>query len=92
LILDDTTSAVDMETEAIIQKNLRELDSCSTTLIIAQRVSSLRHADRIYVIDRGKIAESGTHDELMALKGYYYQTCLLQYGQAEEELTGYGTK
>lgn len=87
LILDDTTSAVDMETEKYIQEKLRALPKSSTTLIIAQRVSSVMHADRIYILDNGKISESGTHAELMEKRGYYYQTCLLQSGGAEEAVS-----
>ncbi|MDR1692254.1 MAG: ABC transporter ATP-binding protein/permease [Oscillospiraceae bacterium] len=80
IILDDTTSAVDMETEKLIQQRLRERSRKATTLIIAQRVSSIRHADRIYILENGRITEEGNHSELMANKGYYYQTCLLQQG------------
>ncbi|GHU87659.1 ABC transporter ATP-binding protein [Clostridia bacterium] len=82
LILDDTTSAVDMETEQYIQSQLKALPKRSTTLIIAQRVSSIKHADMIYIMDGGRIAERGTHEELMKLKGYYYETCMLQQGGA----------
>lgn len=87
LILDDTTSAVDMETETAIQKALGELETRATTLIIAQRVSSVMHADRIIILDDGKIVEQGSHNELMALKGYYYNTCILQHGVMEEEVS-----
>lgn len=92
LILDDTTSAVDMETEKYIQEQLKELPTQATTLIIAQRVTSVMHADRIYILDNGKIAEQGTHAELMALKGYYYNTCLLQNGVLTEGGNNNGQK
>lgn len=80
LIFDDTTSAVDMETEKIIQSRLRAHKTKATTLIIAQRVSSIRHADFICVLQNGRIAEQGTHEDLMSLGGYYYETCRLQQG------------
>ena len=80
LILDDTTSAVDMETEAYIQEHLQAMPKKSTTIIIAQRVSSVKHADRIYILDKGRIVEEGSHRELMQKKGYYYHTCVLQHG------------
>lgn len=78
LILDDTTSAVDMETEKVIQKNLRELASGCTKIIIAQRISSIREADKIFVIRNKQIEEAGTHSELIAKHGYYYRINKLQ--------------
>ena len=80
LIMDDTTSAVDSETEQYIQKQLRNLPFDCTKLIIAQRISSMRHADLILVLQDGKITERGTHQELLQKKGYYWQTYCLQYG------------
>ncbi|MBO4515291.1 MAG: ABC transporter ATP-binding protein, partial [Lachnospiraceae bacterium] len=81
LILDDTTSAVDMETEKQIQHSLKELDFPCTKIIIAQRISTTKSADKILVIQDGKIAECGTHDELVALDGYYASLVKLQMGE-----------
>lgn len=81
LILDDTTSAVDMETEKQIQHSLNELDFPCTKLIIAQRVSTTKFADKILIIQGGRITEEGTHDELVAKKGYYYNLVQLQTGE-----------
>lgn len=78
LILDDTTSAVDMETEKHIQESLENLDFNCTKLIIAQRISSTKDADKIIILENGKIKEMGTHDELLAKKGYYYEVFMLQ--------------
>ncbi len=83
LILDDTTSAVDMETEKYIQNQLRELDFDCTKIIIAQRISSVRHADLILVLRDGKIAEAGTHEELLAQHGEYYEINAIQRGSVE---------
>ncbi|MCI8500820.1 MAG: ABC transporter ATP-binding protein [Oscillospiraceae bacterium] len=80
LILDDTTSAVDMETEKYIQKQLRELDFSCTKFIIAQRISSVKQADKIIILDGGKIVESGTHEELLGQNGYYREIYELQHG------------
>lgn len=80
LVLDDATSALDMETEKTIQKNLRENNA--SKIIIAHRISSVRHADEIIILNDGEIAERGTHEELLEKKGYYYRTYLLQYGSA----------
>ena len=81
LILDDTTSAVDMETEKQIQHSLKELDFPCTKVIIAQRISTTRDADRIIVLQDGYIKETGTHEELLAKKGYYYELVQLQTGE-----------
>ena len=78
LILDDTTSAVDMETEQYIQKQLRHLDFPCTKIIIAQRVSSVQDADSILILDQGRIVEQGTHKELLKKRGYYYRIWALQ--------------
>lgn len=78
LILDDTTSAVDLETEEHIQKSLRELDYPCTKIIIAQRVSTTSQADRILILDNGRLIEEGTHAELLAKRGYYYEVFMLQ--------------
>jgi ATP-binding cassette subfamily B protein len=79
LILDDTTSAVDSETEQYIQDQLRNLDFPCTKIIIAQRISSFRGADQILVMDKGRIIERGNHKELLAKKGFYYYIWNLQY-------------
>lgn len=78
LILDDTTSAVDMETERYIQKSLKALSFPCTKIIIAQRVSAAKNADRIIVLNNGTIIENGTHEELIKKKGYYYDIYAIQ--------------
>jgi ABC-type multidrug transport system fused ATPase/permease subunit len=79
LILDDSTSAVDMETEFQIQKALREFMKGRTTFIIAHRISSLKHADEILVLDQGSIIERGTHEQLLANDGAYRSIYNIQY-------------
>lgn len=78
LILDDSTSALDMETEHEIQKALSQVDS--TKIIIAHRISAVRNADEIIILEEGKIVERGTHETLLQEKGYYYKTYIAQYG------------
>lgn len=90
LILDDTTSAVDLETEEHIQKSLRELDYPCTKIIIAQRVSSTSQADRILILDNGKLVEEGTHTELLAKRGYYYEVFMLQNEGIGRQVTASG--
>ena len=90
LILDDTTSAVDLETEQYIQGRLRARQKKATTLIVAQRISSVKNADCIYILENGRITESGTHKELLEKKGYYYHIYQIQQGNvsaAESEVT-----
>ena len=84
LILDDTTSAVDMETESYIQRQLENINHSCTTFIIAYRISSIRDADKIIVLDNGRIIEQGTHDELVAKNGYYSTVYYHQYPMAAE--------
>lgn len=79
LILDDSTSALDMETEHEIQKTLNELKD-TTKMIIAHRISAVCHADEIIYLKDGEIAERGTHQELLAKRGLYYETYMAQYG------------
>ena len=79
LVLDDSTSALDMETEHEIQQTLNALRD-TTKIIIAHRISAVRHADEIIYLADGKIAERGTHEELLAKKGLYYDTYMAQYG------------
>lgn len=81
LVLDEATSAVDNETEAAIQRSLERLVVGRTTLIVAHRLSTVRHADTIHVIDGGRIAESGTHDQLLAVDGIYASLWRLQTGE-----------
>ncbi|WP_372630281.1 ABC transporter ATP-binding protein [Cohnella sp.] len=92
LILDDTTSAVDLETEEHIQKSLRELDYSCTKIIIAQRVSTTAQADRILILDNGRVIEEGTHAELLAKRGYYYEVFMLQNEGIGRQATANGQK
>lgn len=82
LILDDTTSAVDMETEKQIQHSLRNLDFPCTKIIIAQRISTTKFADKILVLKDGRIIESGNHKDLVAAGGYYSDLVKLQLGES----------
>ena len=78
LILDEATSSVDTRTEKLIQKAMDKLMEGKTSFIIAHRLSTIRNADKIIVIENGEIIEQGTHEELLALKGYYYTTLKTQ--------------
>ncbi|MCI8883793.1 MAG: ABC transporter ATP-binding protein [Lachnospiraceae bacterium] len=83
LILDDSTSALDMETEYEIQKSLDALEA--TKIIIAHRISAVRRADEIIFLEDGRIKERGTHEELLAKRGLYYDTYVAQMGVSPEE-------
>ena len=94
LILDEATASVDTETERVIQKSLQYLTKGRTTISIAHRLSTLRDADKLAVIDSGRITEQGTHAELEALRGTYYRLMQLQTKALDlkEEDTGDGRK
>ena len=79
LIFDDSTSALDMETEQQFQHTVEAMTDV-TKIIIAHRISAVRHADEIIILDGGKIAERGTHEQLLKQKGLYYETWQAQYG------------
>ena len=85
LILDDTTSAVDMETESYIQTQLSNIKNRCTIFVIAYRISSICNADQILVMDNCRIIEHGTHDELMKQNGYYASAFYTQYGEIPDE-------
>ncbi len=84
LILDDTTSAVDMETESYIQKQLKSINRSCTTFVIAYRISSIKDSDLILVLDNGRIVEQGSHEELLQNNGYYATVFRHQYGEYEK--------
>lgn len=85
LILDEATANIDSETEELIQSSLRKMRQGRTTIAIAHRLSTIQDANCIYVMEQGRIIESGTHEELLALKGTYYKMYQLQAGMMGEE-------
>ena len=82
-VLDEATSSVDTETEQLIQSAITNVLAGRTSFIVAHRLSTIRNASRIYVILNGGIAEAGTHDELMAMEGYYYHLYRQQFSEQE---------
>jgi ATP-binding cassette subfamily B multidrug efflux pump len=84
IVLDEATSSVDSETEEMIQSAIDKLMEGRTALVIAHRLSTIQKADRIIVLDRGEIKETGTHDELLRLGGYYAQLYRMQYASSEQ--------
>lgn len=81
LVLDEATSAVDNETEAAIQRSLQKVSSGRTTVVVAHRLSTIRHAHRIHVMDAGRVVEAGTHEELVVLGGLYAALWKVQTGE-----------
>lgn len=86
LVLDEATSSVDNETELAIQRSLATVCRDRTTIVIAHRLSTVRHADRIHVLDEGRLVESGTHEELVARGGLYASLWRIQTGEGAAEL------
>ena len=87
LILDEPTSALDAQTEAALIEAYRRLMEGRTTFIIGHRLSTIRHANRIDVLDDGRLVESGAHEELLAAQGLYHRFCALQFNTREEVVT-----
>ena len=85
LILDEATANIDSETEELIQTSLKKMRQGRTTIAIAHRLSTIQDANCIYVMEQGRIIESGTHEELLALKWTYYKMYQLQAGMMKEE-------
>ena len=88
LILDEATSSIDTETEILLQKDLNELLKGRTSFIIAHRLSTIKNADCIMYVDKGGILEHGTHDELLAQKGAYYELYMSQYDFLVQDTAG----
>ena len=83
IILDEATANIDTETELLIQDSLERIKTIGTMLIVAHRLSTVQHADRILVLSHGEIVEQGTHQELLAEKGRYYKLYTLQFSKQE---------
>ena len=78
VVLDEATANIDTETEVLIQNSLLKMKNIGTMVIVAHRLSTIKHADKIFVILKGKIIEEGTHQELLKLRGTYYNLYRLQ--------------
>ena len=95
LILDEATSSVDTRTERLIQQALEKLLHGRTSFVIAHRLSTIRNADLLLVLDEGDVVEKGTHDELLAKKGFYYNLYMSQFKrdpQFRDAISGNGHK
>lgn len=88
MILDEATANIDTETEVLIQDSLEKMMSIGTLLIVAHRLSTVQHADRIILLSHGEIKEEGTHEQLLAMKGRYWNLYMLQSDRVR--LTGTG--
>jgi ATP-binding cassette subfamily B multidrug efflux pump len=86
LVLDEATSSIDTETEELVQRGIRVLMEGKTAIAIAHRLSTIRDVDRIYVLHRGRLAESGRHEQLLELGGFYHRLYQLQYEPAAGSL------
>lgn len=86
LIMDESTAALDTKSEEIVQKALDSVIENRTTLVIAHRLSTIKNADLIVVLDKGQIVETGTHTELMRLKGIYYELVQIQEKKEKEDV------
>jgi len=84
LILDEATSSVDTRTEVLVQQAMAKLRAGRTSFVIAHRLSTIRDADTILVMDKGQLIEQGSHEELMAKKGFYYDLYASQFLEALE--------
>jgi ATP-binding cassette subfamily B protein len=85
LIFDDTTSALDLKTEANLYRELNKMHSDATKIIIAQRIASIKNADRIAVLDNGKLSAIGTHEELLKSSAIYADICASQLGSGVQD-------
>lgn len=83
LILDEATSALDTVSEKLVQEAIENLSRNRTTLVIAHRLSTVKQADQIAVLDQGRVVELGTHDELLTKKGYYARLCAMQFSEPQ---------
>ena len=87
MILDEATANIDSETEALIQASMKKMMNISTMLIVAHRLSTIQHSDKIIVMQKGEIKESGTHQELLKLRKLYYKLYQLQYEEKEGDIS-----